>query len=81
MPLHWSDASAPNDKSSYDHCVATTPLGDIVLEWKSWKDFDSPGGQMPWGEYVSGNSLDDAKNKVQSAWDKTVKALLPLCSE
>lgn len=75
MPLKWSDPSPPNDDCGYDHVVAPTPIGEISIEWKSWKDYPGYGASMPWDEYVNGNSLDEAKKNVQSAWDKMVSTL------
>ncbi len=69
MPLAWSDQREPGETSCYKHVVAETPLGDLIIEWKGWKDNDSPGCQMPWGEYVSGRDLVEAKANIQSAWD------------
>ena len=82
MPLEWSEPRPPTKGvSHYDHVVAETPLGDITLEWKSWKDDDAPCGQMPWDEFVSGMDLNEAKQKVQAAWDKMITTLTALCSE
>jgi hypothetical protein len=79
MPLQWSEPRAPGDDDSrYDHVVAETPLGRIVLEWKSWKESDNPCGQMPWGEFVVGWNLDEAKVKAQEAWNKMVPQVAAL---
>lgn len=82
MPLEWSEPRPPTkDVCSYDHVVAKTPIGEIRLEWKSWKATDSPCGEMPWGEFVIGSSLTEAKLEAQAAWDRMVPRLLPLCTE
>lgn len=82
MPLEWSAPRPPTkDVCSYDHVVATTPLGDVRLEWKSWKDYDPPCGEMPWGEFVIGHNLADAKEVAQAAWDKMIPRLAALCSD
>ena len=81
MPLEWSEPRPPTKGiCHYDHVVAATPLGDIRLEWKSWKECDSPSGAMPWGEFVIGGSLYEAKCEAQAAWDRMVARLLPLTS-
>ena len=74
MPLTWIEPKKPDGgkESFYDHVTAETPLGPIHLEWKSWKDHDDPGGQMPWGEYISGTNLTAAKSAVQDAWNEKV---------
>lgn len=81
MPLEWSEPRPPTKGVSYyDHVTASTPLGDIQLEWKGWKDYDSPCGEMPWGELIIGTDLDDAKKSVQTAWDKMIPTLTKFCS-
>jgi hypothetical protein len=82
MPLQWSEPRPPTkDVCSYDHVVAETPLGEIRLEWKGWKDHgDSPCGEMPWGEFIVAHDLNDAKAAVQAAWDKMIPTLAALCS-
>jgi hypothetical protein len=82
MALEWSDVHPPTkDVSHYTHTEAQTPMGIIRLEWKGWKENgDSPIAQMPWGEFVVGVDLDDAKQEVQAAWDKMAKAMVPYCS-
>lgn len=72
MPLEWSEPRPPTrDVCHYDHVVAETPLGQIIIEWKSWK---CPGegytAHMPWDHFVVGDNLDDAKRKVQEAWNR-----------
>lgn len=82
MPLTWSAPADPNADSSYTHVIAETPLGRIILEWKGWKDHgDSPGAQMPWGDYVQGFDLSAAKEAVQAAWDSTISLCLNLCTK
>ena len=81
MPLEWSEPRPPSkDVSSYDHVVSHTPLGDIILEWKSWKKYSSPSGMMPWDEHVVGHDLDDAKLAAQVAWDRMGPLLIALCT-
>lgn len=80
MPLTWSDPAKPNDDSSYDHVIAETPLGRITLEWKSWKEYDSTCGHMPWGEFVCEPTVEDAKQSAQAAWDKMIPVLAEFCS-
>ena len=82
MPLEWSEVSKPKkDVSSYTHVIAETPLGQIILEWKGWKEYgDDPCCEMPWGEFVVGYTLDEAKQKVQKSWDEMIPKLNDLCS-
>lgn len=72
IQLQWSEERRPNDECSYTHVLCETPLGKITIEWKGWKDYDQPCCTMPWGEFVSGSTLDEAKANVQAAWDKKI---------
>lgn len=70
MPLVWSEEQQPNEKSSYTHVVSDTPLGSLLIEWKGWKHYDSPMCETPWGQFIAGNDVGDAKAQVQKAWDE-----------
>ena len=72
MTLTWTEPQRPNEDSHYDHVIAETPLGQIKLEWKSWKDYDAPGGQMPWDEFAVGADLEKAKADVQAKWNEKI---------
>ncbi len=79
--LKWSDPSPGKEGvSHYDHVIAETPLGEIKLEWKSWKEYDEPCGSMPWGEWIVGFTLEEAKSKAQAAWDAMIPKLTVLMS-
>jgi hypothetical protein len=80
MSLEWSEPRGPCAEYRYDHIVAKTPLGDIELSWKSWKNYDAPCGLMPWGEFVDGHDLDTAKKNAQASWDHMVQQLIDLMS-
>jgi len=71
MPLEWSEPRAPDGEVSYyTYVITSTPLGPIILEWKGWKDDNSPCGHMPWPDcFVFGDTLDAAKAAAQAAWD------------
>ena len=63
--MKWTDPKPPTEgESYYDHVRCETPLGEIFIEWKSWKeqpsfDVEFKGDYYKWigCEY----SLDDAK--------------------
>lgn len=75
--LNWSEPSPPNAACPYHHCVADTPLGQIRLEWKDRKNtMIIPGGGMPWGEFIVGDNLDEAKRNVQIAWNAMLDRLV-----
>jgi hypothetical protein len=79
MPLIWTDpAPGKEGVSHYDHVIAETPLGNIMLEWKSWKDHDDPSGHMPWDEFIVESTLEGAKAAAQDAWDRMAPKILAL---
>lgn len=81
MPIQWSEERPPNKECSYDHVVAETPLGQLFIEWKGWKDYPSPTCELPWGEMTFGNTVEDAKKEVQVAWNSMVLAVSQLVSK
>ncbi len=78
MTLSWSEERQPCADCRYTHVVSETPLGKIVIEWKGWKDYDSPMCNMPWGEFFIGNDLADTKRMVQEAWNRMARQVLAL---
>ena len=65
MAIEWSDPQKPEQHGcSYDHVRASTPIGDIYIEWKSWKGRPSYTCDMPNGGFICEDSLDAAKQKV-----------------
>jgi hypothetical protein len=76
--LKWSEVSPPTDECRYTHVVSETPLGKITIEWKGWKEYDSPCATMPWGAFVVGSDLDDAKDRVQQAWDAAIRLAIAM---
>lgn len=76
MALKWSEPFPPNAACPYHHCTAETPLGQIRLEWKGWKDQDDVCGTMPWDEFIIGVTLDEAKRNVQIAWSAMLDRLV-----
>ncbi len=71
--LVWDTPASPDgDKSFYDHVMAETPFGRILIEWKSWKDYPTYTIQMPWfppDGLLFGNSLEDAKIVAQNSFN------------
>lgn len=64
--MNWSESlKADGDKSNYDHVKCESPLGVILIEWKSWKDSPSYGIGLE-GQYLGSEySLEDAKEKAR----------------
>ena len=59
-PLQWSNNREPCEKCRYNHVVADSGLGEILIAWKGWKEFDS------YTAYVNGEHLGDATNLVKA---------------
>lgn len=65
--LIWSEERKPSEGvCGYDHVISTTLFGEIRIEWKSWKEYDSYTVYMPFevnGEppVLNGNTLGEAK--------------------
>lgn len=51
--------------SHYDHIILMTPIGDFIIEWKSWKENPSYDITFRDTEWISSEySLEDAKEVV-----------------
>lgn len=65
--LTWSEERKPSEGTcGYDHVISTTLFGDIRIEWKSWKEYDSYTVYMPFevdgsSPVFNGYTLDEAK--------------------
>ena len=71
--LKWSEEYPPQkDGIPYDHVTSKTPFGDISIEWKSWKQYDSFVVNFPWGDVSNGDDLNEAKELAQMGWNERV---------
>lgn len=60
--MKWSKIHSPQkDVNYYDHVICETPLGNITIEWKSWKDKPSYDIVLPPAWVGCAYSLEDAK--------------------
>jgi hypothetical protein len=77
-PLVWSEPAPPNEDVSYDHTIAETPFGRIVIAWKGWKAFDSRDAiETPWEGYGgSFLDLDEAKQAMQLKFEQLINECL-----
>lgn len=76
-PIEWSDAQLPNKEINYNHVVGKTPLGDILITWKAWKeDPYYTIDESPFGWLNGGYSLGDAKQVAQDAYGELVLSCL-----
>jgi len=65
--MKWTEAAPPTEGiSHYDHVTLTSPIGDIVIEWKSWKERPSYDVEMS-GVWVGCEyDLQDAKKLAEN---------------
>jgi hypothetical protein len=79
MALEWSEPRPPlgGESSYYDHVICYTSLGPLVIEWKSWKEYENSFWcETPWGDFVIGHTLDEAKANIEKSLEGLVKRLL-----
>lgn len=75
--LAWSEDKQPNEYCPYNHAVAQTPFGRILITWKGWKEDvgayveEFPGGYQ--GPYAP--DVAQTKVEVEREWER----LLRLC--
>lgn len=76
--LKWSDTKRPCKEIPYDHVIAETPFGHILITWKGWKENDCPTiDEFPGGGWLSvGSDLEDAKDIAEKEWDKRVSSCI-----
>lgn len=74
--LEWAEPASPNEFCSYDHCSAASSLGVYQIEWKSWKDYDSPALYRG-GDYLSSSiSVEAAKVAAQADFEARIRSAI-----
>ena len=75
-PVTWSEPQEPNERIRYTHVVAETALGTFTIQWKGWKENDSPCVYLN-GEYLSTEpTIEAAKAWVTKHLQKIVNGLV-----
>ena len=36
--MNWTEENEANNSISYNHVICDTPIGQIIIEWKGWKE-------------------------------------------
>jgi hypothetical protein len=63
--MEWTEPTRPNQECHYDHIECQTPLGLARIEWKGWKERDSPCVYLN-GEYLdSAFDIAEAKEMIE----------------
>jgi len=75
--LKWAEPKPPTKGSHpYDHVTAQTPFGEILITWKSWKDYPSycvDTHPIP-GYFHAADTLEDAKKKAEQDYFDAIAA-------
>lgn len=63
--MKWTEPKSPTEGVSfYDHTIAETPIGKVIIEWKSWKESPSYDIELD-GEWIGVSyDLETAKEVV-----------------
>ena len=60
--MKWTEPKKSTERVSfYDHVIAETPIGIMIIEWKSWKDRPSYNVELNKECIGVEYNLDDAK--------------------
>jgi hypothetical protein len=84
IKLQWSDHLKPNDEVRYDHLIAQTSFGRILITWKGWKEewnlafiIDEHPVDGARGSYA-GNTIEEAKQSAEEKYRAALEAALAL---
>nr|BDD48053.1 hypothetical protein 7 [Pseudomonadaceae bacterium] len=83
VALDWSEPKPANSECRYDHITATTPFGQFLVSWKSWKDDSGyTADETPWGLHVlDSTSLEEAKAECESEFFRRVRECVEVLSD
>lgn len=75
-PISWSEQMKPSPNVKYDHICGSTPLGDFLITWKGWKDYDPPTiDETPFidAPFLGvGVDVEDAKRICEEEYQKRI---------
>lgn len=78
--LVWSEPAPPNKEISYDHTIAETPFGRILITWKGWKEVwnrQITVDENPWAGWGgSFGSVEEAKEAMQLKFEQLINECL-----
>ena len=73
--IEWSEERDPNDECCYTHVKAETPLGEIFITWKGWKEDWLISYDLEiesFGIFIPEGKLEWAKEAAQKWFEKKV---------
>ena len=68
--IRWSDRAAPGtDEIPYDHVIAETTFGRMVISWKGWKEYPVYTlDEHPVNDWYSADSLPEVKEHAEKIY-------------
>lgn len=75
--MNWTEPKPPTEGvSSYDHTKCETPLGEFIIEWKSWK-LNPSYDVILRNEWIGCEyDLDQAKNSAKKYLEEKKERLI-----
>lgn len=74
--MKWTEENKPNYQIPYNHIVCPTPIGDITIEWKGWKERPSYDVMSDDKWLGSEYTLDNAKKLAEKYIDELIGNLV-----
>lgn len=80
--MKWTEPKkATEGVSFYDHVIAETPIGRMIIEWKSWKDNNDYSVTLD-NEWIGvGFDLEEAKQIGMDYLNEKLKKLTEYMSD
>ena len=73
--LAWSKEREPCDECRYNHCIAETPFGRILISWKGWKGCPQiTPDEVPWDDpwFPVWSDLEQAKAECEAEYNRRI---------
>lgn len=76
--MNWTEPQPPTEGvNNYDHITCETPLGTMVIEWKSWKESPCYTVELNGDVWIgSDNTIEGAKILAKEYLSSKSKALV-----
>ena len=73
--IKWHEPKKPDETCSYDYLIGETPFGNILITWKSWKDY--PNFEVDEPEWLAHNchtiTLDETKEWCEQEYEARIR--------
>ena len=74
--LEWSENFKPTYQIKQNHCIAKTPLGNIIIKWERKSKYSWIEIHTPWNAWGYGGTLDEAKMDAERDYVLRIKQCL-----